>query len=170
MEFQCLSAFLPGKTREARIDIYRCIVFVCVCVCVCVCTWHTHEYKLGTDEPNGMWCTNITWRRNYGEISIYFAHTFSSRDVPILSRGRIEVEKNKTKQNRGPEHKAITAKWQKIHQKIGTSIGFEREKLKFRDTEAARIWEGGKSVPHININILNLNLLIWEYAYLETGL
>ena len=138
---------------------------------MCVCTWHTHEYKLGTDEPNGMWCTNITWRRNYGEISIYFAHTFSSKDVPILSRGGIEIEKqNKTKQNRGPEHKAITAKWQKIHQKIGTSIGFEREKLKFRDTEAARIWEGGKSVPHININILNLNLLIWEYAYLETGL
>ena len=138
MEFQGLSAFLPGKTREARIDICRCIVCVCVCVCA-----HTHEYKLGTDEPNGMWWTNITWRRNYGEISIYFAHTFSTRDVPILSRDGTEVE-NK---NRGPEHKAITAKWQRIHQKIGTFIVFEREKLKFRATEAARIWEGGKSVP-----------------------
>ena len=157
-----------GKPEKPELT-YIGALCLCVCVCVCVCTWHTHEYKLGTDEPNGMWCTNITWRRNYGEISIYFAHTFSSRDVPILSRGGIEVEKKK-KQNRGPEHKAITAKWQKIHQKIGTFIGFEREKLKFRYTEAARIWEGGKSVPHININILNLNLLIWEYAYLETGL
>ena len=36
--------------------------------------------------------------------------------------------------------------------------------------EAARIWEGDKSVPHININIVSLNLLTSEYAYLEIGL
>ena len=48
--FKAYPRSYQGKPEKPELTYVGAL---CVCVCVCVCA-RTHEYKLGTDEPNGM--------------------------------------------------------------------------------------------------------------------